>query len=496
MEQASPRPEADPVNTRRCSALLHRWWPAVLTGMIMGIIGSVAATRPVLSWDEIATADVARRPVAQIWQLLHHVDGVFGPYYLAMHAWTGMVGDSVLALRLPSILAMAAASGAATELGRRLFDLRTGILAGLPLCLIPNLSRYAAEARPYAFACLFATLSLLLLTRALDRHRIPSWVAYSFGVLGLGMSHLVALTALGAHAVILLRRPRRVWMCWALSVAVPIVLLTPLLWWGAHQRQEQLSWIPPISAGRIYTFPARLTGSPPVAWLLIGLLLGAVLIRRDRRTADLLSAAALPSLAVAAFSTAGPSFWVNRYLLFVLMPAAVVAAAGLTAAVATIRGRPTAALMAGPLAVLAAAAVPGQIGVRAPTVKNGSDYRTVAAIIRHRQIPGDALVYSVGRTMRAGVGYYLRQDNGAPPDVLMQTSAAQHGWLTAVEYPDPARRLARISRIWLVLYGRPHDPLSGRRDLTGLLTGQFRRAGLWTVKKATLALYVRDNQAK
>src|SRR4051812_3006314 len=83
------------------------WW--LLPGVLMLGVGVVGATRPVLSWDEIATADAARRSVPQIWHLAHHIDGVFAPYYLLMHLWTAVVGDSVLALRLPSILAMAAA---------------------------------------------------------------------------------------------------------------------------------------------------------------------------------------------------------------------------------------------------------------------------------------------------------------------------------------------------------------------------------------------------
>jgi mannosyltransferase len=465
-------------------------------------LGLVGATDPVLSWDEIATADVARRSVPQTWYLAHHIDGVFGPYYLAMHFWTAFVGDSVLALRLPSILAMAGAVAAAAELGRRLFGAGTGGLAGILLCLIPNLSRYAAEARPYALACLFATLSLVLLYRAVDRPGRARWLAYGSSVLGLGLSHIVALTALPAHAAIIAMRPgvretqrRRVATRWGAALVVPLVALLPIVGWGLHQRQAQLYWVPPVTIGMLYAFPSRLVGNSQTAWLLIGLALAAVLARRSRSLAEMLVATLVPPTLVGVVSAAGPSFWVIRYLLFVLMPAAVVAAAGMMWMVREVRPRFAVTMSLAAVAVVAAAGLPAEIAVRGPTVKNGSDYRTVAGVIRAQQMPGDVIVYQQGRTMRAGVGYYLRHDRGAPRDVLVRSSAAQRGLLAAAEYPDPAARLRAARRIWLVLYGRRTDPLTGRRDLKVLLTTRFRRTGRWTAKNATLALYVRNDQA-
>jgi mannosyltransferase len=473
-----------------------RWWPALSAAVLMLTLGLVGATGPVLSWDEIATADVAQRSVPQIWNMLHHIDGVFGPYYLLMHLWTAFVGDSVPDLRLPSILAMAGAVAAAAELGRRLFDAGTGALAGLLLCLIPNLSRYAAEARPYAFACLFATLSLLLLCRAIDQPLPARWVAYSSSVLALGLSHIVGLTTLLGHAGILALRAgwrrRHVWTAWSAAVAAPLVILLPIVWWGVHQRQAQLYWVPPVTAGAVYAFPARMTGNTATGWLLIGLTVAAVLARRHPPVLELLLAALIPPMLVGAVSAAGPSFWVIRYLLFVLMPATVVAAAGMTWMVRGMRRRSAVTMSLAAAAVVAAAALPAQIAVRGPTVKNGSDYRTLAGMIRTRQEPGDVIVYQRGRTMRAGVDYYLRRDREAPQDVLERVPAANLGSLTAGEYPDPQVRLRTAGRLWLVLYGRRADPLTGRRDLAAMVRTRFQRAGRWTVKGGTLALYLRS----
>jgi mannosyltransferase len=477
-------------------AIRWRVVPALLPGVLMLGLGVVDVTRPVLSWDEIATADVAGRPVAQIWRLVHHIDGVFGPYYLFMHGWTGLVGDSVFDLRFPSIVAMAAAVAVTGELGRRLFGPVVGVVAGVLLCLLPNTSRYAAEARPYAFACFFATLALLLFHRALDDLQARRWCAYGAAVLGAGLSHLIALTILAAHAAILVIRLRagswrRTAAAWAAVVAAVLLLLSPLIWWGLHQRPAQLSWVAPVTAADIYRFPARLVGTAQPAWLLIGMVLVAS-SPQTRRLAETAVAMVVPLLVVALVSVVGPSFWVIRYLLFVLMPVAIAAAAGLVRACTGLRPWIATARLLAALIVVAGAAAPGQLSVRGPTAKNGSDYRTLAGIIRGLQAPGDVIVFQAGsRTMRTGVDYYLRTDAEAPRDVLLRQSAAEAAALIAREYPAPVVRLAGADRIWLVVYARRADPATARRDLIPLLRGRYQRIRLWTAERATMALYVR-----
>lgn len=453
---------------------LLRWLPVVAPGLAMLVVGMIAPTRPVLSWDEVATADMAHRSVGQIWRAIQHIDGVFGPYYLLMHAWTKVFGDSVLSLRLPSILAMAAAVALTGELARRLFGPMTGLLAGGLICLIPNISRYAAEARPYALACMFSMFALLALYRR-------AWVGYAAAIAALGLCSLVALAALAGHAAIVLIRARADLWRWCVAAAGPVVLLGPLIWWGVHQRSTQLYWVPPMTIHEVYAFPARLFGTSQVAWLLIGLLATA-LMRPPRPVVELAAAAGVPLLLICVAAFAGTSFWVNRYLLYLLLPAMIVVAAGL-------RRFGVAGLTA--VAVVAFAAAPGQAAVRGRTVKNGSDYRTLAAIIEHRQQPGDGIVFDRERTMREGLGYYLRHHSGTPRDLLLSRSAAQEAGLRASEYPDPAARLAGADRIWLVVYGKVPDPATSRSDLRDVLQTQFRRVDLWTVKRGTMALYVR-----
>lgn len=60
---------------------------------------------------------VTRSP-SQLFATLHNVDGSLGAYYLVMHGWTIVFGDSPAALRMPSALAMAGAAACIALLGR------------------------------------------------------------------------------------------------------------------------------------------------------------------------------------------------------------------------------------------------------------------------------------------------------------------------------------------------------------------------------------------
>src|SRR6266545_4890425 len=124
-------------------------WPAVLVLVLSGY----QLTRPALWADELATWGAVRLG--------------WGP-----------------ALRLPSVLAMAAAAGLLSILGARVAGRPAGLLAGLAFAVVPTTSRYAQEARPYAFAILFAVLASLALVWLLDRPGWPRAALYAVAVAG------------------------------------------------------------------------------------------------------------------------------------------------------------------------------------------------------------------------------------------------------------------------------------------------------------------------
>ena len=486
-ERVAPAVERPPGRSRLLSLA-----PSAGPGLLMLCLGLIGANRPVLSWDEVTTADVAQRSPAEIWHLAQHIDAVFGAYYLVMHAWTGVAGHSELALRLPSIVAMAAAVAVTAELGRRLFDPAVAVVTGLFLCTLPNTSRYAAEARPYAFACLFSVLALLALVLALDRSRPVRWVLYGLTVVLLGLSHLVALTTLAAHvALVAGRRSWRTGAVWAGTLVAALVPLVPLVLLGARQQDQQLAWVDAVTLSRLAAAPGEIAGSPRAAWLLVGLALLACW-RPASRLVPVALLAVAPVTVVALASVLVSPMWVPRYLLIALFPLAMLAAVTVVALLRAGGGGPRVAVLrlGLVLAVLAVTAYPGQRSVRAPTAKNGPDYRGIAAIVQRHQEPGDGMVFEVrSRAMRAGMEYYLRRQPTFPRDLLQSGSAADAGALRADEYPDAAARVAGVRRVWLFVGGQRKDPATGYPALRRLLRERYERIGIWPVGNGTVALY-------
>ncbi|MCW3814861.1 glycosyltransferase family 39 protein [Micromonospora sp. DR5-3] len=174
--------------------------PALLTlAVTLAGIGHAQPWR-----DELATWSAATRPVGDLARLAGTIDAATGPYYLLMHGWTALAGASPTALRLPSALAMAGAAALTARLGERLLTARVGLLAGLLFAVLPSTSRYGQEARPYALASFLAALGTLLLVEALRRPTWRRWTGYALAVAALGLTHLIALTLLAAHGLVVL----------------------------------------------------------------------------------------------------------------------------------------------------------------------------------------------------------------------------------------------------------------------------------------------------
>lgn len=97
------------------------------------LLGLWGITREDSMWrDEAATWQVAHRSIPEMWHLLDTAEVVHGLYYLFAHGIFAVFGDSLLALRLPSVLAMAGAAAVITLLGARLADPCTGLAAAWP----------------------------------------------------------------------------------------------------------------------------------------------------------------------------------------------------------------------------------------------------------------------------------------------------------------------------------------------------------------------------
>ncbi|MFI5931649.1 glycosyltransferase family 39 protein [Actinoplanes sp. NPDC051494] len=450
-----------------------------------GSVVSFQAARPDPWRDELATWSVARRPVSEIFELGHHIDGVTVPYYLLAHFSTLLFGDSLLALRLPSLLAMTATSAVAALLARRLWGPLPGLLAGLLLAVLPVISRYAQEARGYAPAAFFATLATLLLLMAVEKGRWGLWTAYAISIALLGLSHQIALLLLIGHLAIVAVRNWRLLAWWGPGVALALAALLPFALRGLGQRGHQLDWLAPATPDDLSKIIDNVFNS--------GILGGAIcvlaaLAARDRQGALLLLTAAAPIPALYAADHLLSPMFVNRYLLFVIPLLCVLAARSL----ATLRLP----------AALAVVLVLGLIGLpkQEEFRKRHSpyDYRAAAAVIRDGALPGDSILFAQRQGWvftETGFEYYLGDDG--PDDVLRTATAEQNDSLWPTECPDPAPCFSTVYRIWTL---SPDNVANGARasstdQLTNaqraILTGAFDQTMLTRVDGFTIGLFTR-----
>ncbi|WP_052442311.1 glycosyltransferase family 39 protein [Streptacidiphilus neutrinimicus] len=427
----------------------RHWLPPVLLMLGMGLYG-IGGRQP---WeDEYASWWAASLSWSDLGRLLSHVDIVLAPYYAAMHLWIGAFGDSPTAMRLPSVLAMATAAGLLVPLGRRLFDARVGLAAGLLFAVIPMTSRYAQEARPYAFAVLAAVAATLLLYRAIDQPCLGRWTGYAALVTAMGLAHLVTLTVLAAHFVALLierspgGRPRL--LPWAASVAAGILPVLPLIWFG-HAQSQQIAWLEQTNM-TLAALPGQLFRSTPAGWTVIAIgLLGVLLVRA--RTTVVLCWAALPPLVLYATRSTLDLF-LNRYLIFTLPAWALLAGA---AVCVLIRKLPGTAPWREPLAAAAAALALALVtlgafaAVRANPLPGEPDWQRAATWTMRQSRPGDGVAINGYREGVLALSYQMWRNPAAPHDVFAGRSAQSLGTFDPATCQVPAVCAQPYLRIWL-----------------------------------------------
>ncbi|HEX5540318.1 MAG TPA: glycosyltransferase family 39 protein [Micromonospora sp.] len=487
----SIRRAADPTtDARRIRRAITALWPALLALLIT----LFQIDRAQLWRDELATWSAASRSTADLLRLVGKIDAVSAPYYLFMHGWVSTFGDSVLALRLPSALAMAAAAGLTAALGERLFGTRAGLIAGLLFAIAPSTSRYGQEARPYAFATLFAVLATLLLVRAVAVPTWKRWLSYAAAVAGLGLAHLVTTTLVVAHAaaVLLIGRPfgkrigRQALGRGLTAVAGAGLLLAPLALFGLGQHAQQLDWVERSTVSSLPGLPGAVLQAGSVGGFLVGLAAVGV-ATRGRWGVVLGLFVLLPATLLFAAGLVTP-LWVPRYLVFLVPFGCLLAAATL----ASLR-------LNAALSIVAVAALLGasaQAGLRRTHEWPRSapiDYAAAAQVIATHQQRGDGIVYEPRdgwKFLDLATTYHLGDDR--PQDLLAIRDPVRRGDLWADECAAPLRCLAPAGRVWLLITGERGAPLRGVPGPKGAaLRSDFRVDRVWRVPGLTVALLIR-----
>ena len=482
-------PGADPRGTEGTPGALALAVPPVVLALTLGLWG---IRRNGSLWgDEAVSLEVAHRSTAQTWALAHHIDAVHTLYYLLLHGMFRLHDGGPALLRLPSVLATAAAAAGVALIGRRLAGPRAGLAAGLVLPVFPAVQQYAQEGRSYALVMASVVFGGLLLLRAVERPGPGRWCAYAAAALFTCLLHEYAALTVAAHAVTLglARVPRRVWAGWCAAVAAVLAGLAPLAVAGTEQAQ-QVAWITAPTTGTVL-FAAGMC------------LLGAVCALVPQRPAGVVTRAgavtlrgfALPLLLLPQAVLLGVSLvhpvYLDRYVLFEYAGLALLVGSALDALGRRLPRVGPRALLAVPLALLLL--LPVETQLRTP-LSRPDDLQGAAGAVAALAQPGDGVLFMPSSRRQSELAF--PRDYAGVTDLALSAPVVGSATLGGVELaPQQIKeRMAGFSRVITVrTRGKgPSSTATGRdRAKQEALTAGFRKCAGLEVKGVETTLYAR-----
>ena len=197
---------------------------------------------------------------------------------------TALLGNSLIAIKLPSLLLYPATAFALYALGARLYSTRVGFWAGLGFMSMPLVAALGLFVSTDAPLLLCWSLALLFLLRALDEEGWANWLACG-AVIGIGLMSKYTMAAFLPSALLLIvLSPRhRRWLArpqpWVALVLAAAILSPNLYWNWAHDFPtfRHTAEITRVGHGERGWHPGQLGEFIGAQWLSFGPLLGVLL---------------------------------------------------------------------------------------------------------------------------------------------------------------------------------------------------------------------------
>lgn len=423
--------------------------------------------------DEACSIEAAHKPLAEMAE--DTALDVHPPfYYVALHYWVQVAGDSELSARLLSALFSTLAILVIYRLATLLFGPPTGLAAAALLALSPFHLAAAQEARMYALLSLLSVWSMYEFVRLMDgadsprrarfqslgdSRRIAVFVSYviatalmlythvyGFFVLGAQVLFLAALAVFSRAAVV------PIWKRVLLAQAAAFLLFLP--WLEVFFQQlihvQHAFWIPPVPPAHLGETVVTYAGAPALAWVLVPLALFALVFEKARRWPGLLGLwifclVALPFVV----SLVSAPIFLAKYTIAGSLAFVVLAARGLTLL-------PVRALGAALAVVIAVLSVP-PIREYYATLKK-DNWRQAVARIDALARPGDLVIFNQPYG-QVPFDYYARR-----ADLVEEQFLLEREGLTTRSILGVLKVMAHGSdRVWLVLSSwDPASPLMVR----------------------------------
>ncbi len=441
--------------------------------------------------DEAFSIWLAWQPIGPMVAWVAQVDQHPPLYYLLLHFWIQLAGDTPASVRLLSALLGAATIPITFLVGRRLLGARPALIAAFILALSPFHVRFAQETRMYTLLALNASLALLALTHLLTddpeaRQAHTSlrvslkWAGYVVFTAATMLSHNTAIFFPLAvnlfvlslwllpptfHASRFTRLPLKSWLLAQLAV---LLLWSPWLLPFVTQAAgvDREFWIPKPTWAAVWAVLKSFLSAmlPPlggwaaVIWAGYGGLIALAIMRLRRQPALLALFAILfaaPIVGELLVSLRRPIFH-DRTLIWATLPLYLLLAVG----IAGLRRRPL--ILAGLVGVAAV----NLISLRHYYVYfEKEEWGPAAAYVAARVEPDDLLLFNA-TWVQIPFNYYFRayglsvEQRGAPVDLF--EAGVLEPKMTPADLPRLHALVAGRRRVWLIY---SHDWYTDPRGL-------------------------------
>jgi len=412
----------------RSKAVLRNVWIPLAVVFLIGVETRFVGLADRSLWvDEAYSVTVARTPVAVIVQFLRGNHDTHPPlYYVLLHAWIHLFGESEIAVRSLSALIGLLMVPLLYAFARRLVDRNVAVLASALLAGSAFAVHAAQEARMYPLLGLLALGSWFSMLRAMESRKARDWALYAVcGALML-YTHYFGFLVLGSQVLYLVprwRRDRRTLRDAAVALGAVAALFSPWVPALIAQTISGRGWPtfrPPADAHELaallalFGFGGELFGSggyfhtplgPPLEEALVTVpvlaLVGAGVyaLRGDR--AWLLGWYWAGPILAAAVASQRVNIFYPRYFSFLTPPFALLLAAGIDLAAAAVIGWARRGLESRPVALAGCAVI--VLAVNAPVINGYAagdyanyDWRSAAKVVAAAADPKDYLLFVPG----------------------------------------------------------------------------------------------------
>jgi mannosyltransferase len=361
-------------------------------------------------------------------------------YYVLLHAWVKIFGETETAVRSLSVIFAAVAAAAVCVLGARLIERKAGFLAGVLFVLNAFVVRFAQTARGYTLLVFLACVSTFLFAALLERRSRNMRIGYVVVSALAVYAHFFAALVLAAHLTVVLIEPesRKMIRAWLIDWLAIGVLCIPAAIAAAGAGTDAIAWIPPLSVFEISSVMHDLAAE---SWILFALLAAGVICVAFFRDAHmgaartiLLAWLIVPICLAIIVSFVTPVFQSN-YLIICVPPLALIASAAIFR-VTHRYGQPALILL-----VMGVSAFQLSRYYSSPSVQ---DWRRASLHVFQFERPGDAIVFYPEYAHKP-FDYYARQ---FAPSFLPRTDAANsvRTWLM-IRGSDARAHPADVTRL-------------------------------------------------